>query len=96
MNKTELIAALRTQQPWMRTSDARQIVDALLGPNGIIADELAAGGSVTIPGFGTFETRSIAARVGRNPKTGETIQILAHSRVAFRAGKGLRVRVAVG
>lgn len=94
MNKTELTAALRARQPWMRETDARQIVDALLGPNGIIAEELTAGRSVTIPGFGTFEVHIAAARTGRNPSTGEPIQIPAHRRVVFRSGKGLKARVA--
>lgn len=93
MNKTDLITKLRAQQPWMRETDARQIIDALLEDTGLIADALAAGESVTIPGFGTFVVKKAAAREGRNPKTGESIQIPAHRRVAFRAGKGLKARV---
>ena len=94
MHKTGLVTALRAREPWMRQSDALQIIDALLEDTGLIADALAAGQDVSIPGFGVFEVKKVAAREGRNPKTGESIQIPAHRRVAFRAGKGLKSRVA--
>ena len=101
MNKTELIAALRAQQPWMRTSDARQIVDALLGPEGIITGELAAHRPVTITGFGTFDVAHMATRYITPPHRPDgvirgAIEVPAHRRPVFRAGKGLRVRVAGG
>lgn len=101
MNKTTLIAALRAQQPWMRTSDSRQIVDALLGPGGIIAGELAAGRSVQVTGFGTFDVTHVARRFITPPHRPDgvirnAIEVPAHRRPVFRAGKGLRVRVVGG
>ena len=55
-----------------------------------IAESLAAGERVQIPGFGSFDVRSRAARQGRNPQTGATIQIAASKGVGFKAGKGLK------
>ena len=55
--------------------------------------EARAGESVTIPGFGTFEVRERSARTGRNPQTGEAIDIAASRVPAFKAGKALRERV---
>jgi len=62
--------------------------------SGIIAVELDAGRSVDIQGFGSFSTKHRAARQGRNPATGETIEIAAKYYPDFRAGKGLKDRVA--
>ena len=70
------------------------IFDAAPG-QGIIAVELDAGRSVTIPGFGTFDTARRKAREGRNPQTGQTIKIAATTVPKFKAGKGLRERVKV-
>jgi nucleoid DNA-binding protein len=60
---------------------------------GIIATELDAGRDFTITGFGTFRTRKMKARKGRNPQTGAEIMIKARKTVSFRAGKGLKDRV---
>jgi DNA-binding protein HU-beta len=68
------------------------IFDATPG-NGIIAVELDNGGKVTIPGFGTFGTRSRAAREGTNPSSGAKIQIPARKYAYFKPGKTLRERV---
>ena len=73
------------------------VVDAIFSTEsgeGIIAVELDAGGKVSISGFGTFETRHRAARMGRNPATGESIYIAAKNVAAFKAAKGLKDRVA--
>ncbi|MFT4705824.1 MAG: nucleoid DNA-binding protein [Bradymonadia bacterium] len=69
------------------------IFDATPG-NGIIAVELDAGRKVTIPGFGTFETKHRPAREGRSPATGEKIMIKAKKHAKFKPGKTLRDRVA--
>lgn len=69
------------------------IFDTAAG-SGIIAVELDAGRSVDIQGFGSFSTKHRAARQGRNPATGETIEIAAKHYPDFRAGKGLKDRVA--
>lgn len=60
---------------------------------GVIAVELDAGRDFTITGFGTFYTRSRAARQGRNPQTGQAMMIPAMKVASFRAGKGLKERV---
>lgn len=101
MNKTDLIAKLKAQQPWMRTSDARQIVDALLGPDGIIAGELVAGRPVHVTGFGTFDVTHVASRFVTPPHRPDgvirnAIEVPAHRRPVFRAGTGLKARVAGG
>ena len=86
MNKSDLISYLATE---LRTSklQAQRILDRVLKGvhKGLIED-----GSVTITGFGTFEVKTRKARVGRNPHTGEPIQIAAGKRVGFRVGKGLK------
>lgn len=61
---------------------------------GIIAVELDAGRRVRITGFGTFATKHRSARSGRNPATGQTITLPAKTYATFKAGKGLRDRVA--
>lgn len=68
-------------------ADANRAVDAVID---CIKGNLAAGKSVGIIGFGTFEVRERAAREGRNPQTGATIKIGAKKVPAFKAGKGLR------
>lgn len=92
MNKTELIERLAEKQGTTK-AEAGRIVDALFGEDGIIADRLASGGTVILQGFGLWTTRRVAARSGRNPRTGEAITIPAHRRPSFRAGKGLKDRV---
>ena len=71
----------------MSRADATKAVDGLLDA---IQDTLAAGGSVSLVGFGTFSVKARAARSGRNPRTGETIQIPASNVPGFKAGKGLK------
>jgi DNA-binding protein HU-beta len=90
VNKTELIDKLASATS-LSKADAGRTVDALFDVDkGIIADTLKAGAKVQITGFGTFETRRRGARTGRNPRTGETIQIPASMSPAFRPGKGLK------
>lgn len=92
MNKHELIDRLAEKQGTTK-AEAGRVIDALFDERGIIADELASGGTVILQGFGLWTSRRVAARSGRNPRTGETITIPAHRRPAFRAGKGLKDRV---
>ena len=68
-------------------ADANRAVDAVID---CIKGSLASGKSVGLIGFGTFEVRERAAREGRNPQTGATINIAAKKVPAFKAGKGLR------
>ena len=85
MNKAELTAALAMRTK-MSKADAGRAIEALFDDKGIIAGELKRGAKVQITGFGNFEARKRAARMGRNPKTGGVIQIKASIAPAFRAG----------
>lgn len=58
-----------------------------------VTDALKRGDRITLPGFGTFDTRDRAPRVGRNPRTGETVPIAATRGVGFKAGRALRSAV---
>ena len=86
MNKAELIDAVASSADLSKAS-ATQAVDAVVDT---ITDSLRKGDSVTLVGFGTFEVRARAARTGRNPQTGEEIQIKASRAPAFKAGKALK------
>lgn len=70
-----------------------EVVDAVFE---VIAEGLAGGEEVRIPGFGIFGTRSRPARTGRNPRTGESVQVAASTTPTFRAGKPLRDAVKAG
>ncbi len=96
MNKTELAQKLASKTD-LTQAKATEVVEALFSSkdgHGIIAIELDQDKKVSISGFGTFETRRRGARMGRNPATGETIQIAAKKYPAFKAAKGLKDRVA--
>lgn len=86
MNKAELIDAVASATGANRSA-ASDAVDAVLSS---IQKSLVSGDKVTLPGFGTFEVRSRAARTGRNPQTGETIQVQASKAPAFKAGAALK------
>ena len=86
MNKAELIDAVASSADLSKAS-ATEAVDAVVDT---ITESLRSGDSVTLVGFGTFEVRARAARTGRNPQTGEEIQIKASKAPAFKAGKALK------
>ena len=86
MNKTDLIDAVSDSAD-LTKADAARAVDAVIAS---ITAALKKGDSVTVVGFGTFQVRERAARSGRNPKTGDTIQIAASKNPAFKAGKALK------
>lgn len=89
MNKTDLRDAV-AQASGLSGADADRALNAVLDS---ITSALSSGDSVTIPGFGTFETRERAARSGRNPQTGEEIQIAASTTPAFKPGAHLKQAV---
>ena len=96
MNKKELSAKL-AKNTGLSQAKAGEVVNAIFDARpgkGIIAIELDAGRKVTIPGFGTFGTRTRAARRGTNPATGEPMDIPAKKYPFFRPGKTLKERVA--
>ncbi len=86
MNKSELVDAIADKAELSRT-DAGKALDALTS---VVSDALKGGDQVALTGFGTFLSRRREAREGRNPKTGETIQIAAANVPAFKAGKALK------
>jgi len=86
MTKAELIEALSNKLP-LNKADAERAINIVL--DDVIA-ALRQGERVNISGFGTFSVSERASRVGRNPKTGEAIQISASRSAKFRAGKQLK------
>jgi DNA-binding protein HU-beta len=86
MNKSELIQAVADSADIPKAT-ATKAVDAIIDS---IKDAMAEGDTVTLIGFGTFTVRERAARVGRNPRTGERLDIKAAKVPAFKAGKSLK------
>ncbi|MEZ4358418.1 MAG: HU family DNA-binding protein [Eubacteriales bacterium] len=86
MNKTELIAAV-AEKSGCTKKDADSIVTSVID---VITDALKKGEKVQLVGFGTFETKNRAARVGLNPRTKETINIPASKVPTFKSGKALK------
>jgi DNA-binding protein HU-beta len=88
MNKSQLIDALAARLGDRRT--AASAVDELLST---IVETVKSGESVSLTGFGVFEARARAARVGRNPRTGQTVAVPAATVPAFRPGTGFKTAV---
>ncbi|UCF20687.1 MAG: HU family DNA-binding protein [Gemmatimonadota bacterium] len=96
MNKTEMADKLAKNCD-LSKAKAAEVVSAIFDTDpgkGIIAIELDAGHEVRLTGFGTFGTKHRAARTGRNPATGQDITLPAKTYPTFKAGKGLKDRVA--
>ena len=90
MNKTELINQV-AERADLSKKDAEQALNAMLDT---VSDALAQGDKVQLVGFGSFEIKARDARMGRNPKTKEPIEIPATKAPVFKAGKALKDRVA--
>ena len=90
MNKTELIAAV-AEKAGLTKKDAERVINATFES---ITASLVKGEKVQVSGFGIFEAKTREARVGRNPRTKETIQIPATRLPAFKASKTLKDVVA--
>ena len=90
MNKTELISEV-AKKCGMSKKDAEKAINATVDT---ITDALCAGDKVQLVGFGGFETKTREARMGRNPKTKEAIEIPAATVPVFKAGKALKDKVA--
>ena len=86
MNKAELIDAIAEGADLSKT-DAARALDATIAA---VTNALKKGDAVTVVGFGSFAVRERAARVGRNPKTKEPLEIAASRAPAFKAGKALK------
>lgn len=90
MNKSDLIGSV-AEKTDLTKKDAEKAVNAIFQS---IEDALAKGDKVQLVGFGTFETKERAARIGRNPRTGQEIKIPATKVPGFKAGKALKESVA--
>jgi DNA-binding protein HU-beta len=86
VNRNELVDSVSSKTD-LRKSEASKAVDAVFDA---IAEALKGGDEVRLVGFGTFSVASRAASEGRNPRTGEKIQIAASKQAKFKPGKGLR------
>ncbi|MDB5971755.1 MAG: family DNA-binding protein [Hydrocarboniphaga sp.] len=86
MNKSELIQAIADKAD-LSKADAGRALDALIL---VVGKALKKKDKVALVGFGTFQVRERAARVGRNPKTGATLKIKASKTPSFKAGKALK------
>lgn len=86
MNKQDLVSSV-ADHSGLSKSDAVKAVDAIIGS---ISGALKSGGEVRLVGFGTFSTSKRKASTGRNPRTGEPMQISASTQPKFKAGKGLK------
>ena len=86
MNKQELIDAVASETGTTKAA-AAETIDAFLG---VVTNAVVKGDPVQLIGFGSFSTGARAARAGRNPKTGEPLQIAASKTVKFTAGKAFK------
>ena len=86
MNRMELVAAI-AEKTELSKKDAEKALKAFTD---VVAEELKKGEKIQLVGFGTFEVSERAAREGRNPQTGQTMQIAASKAPKFKAGKALK------
>ena len=89
MNKNDLVDSVSSRSGFSKADSARA-VDSIFG---VISDSLKEGQEVRLVGFGTFSVANRAASKGRNPRTGEVIDIPASKQPKFKAGKGLKEAV---
>jgi DNA-binding protein HU-beta len=89
MNKAELISALATKTGKPQT-EAKAFLEAFTGT---VTETLKSGDKVTLIGFGTFDVQDVPARTGRNPRTGEPLQIKGKKKPRFKAGADLTEKV---
>jgi integration host factor subunit beta len=90
MIKSELIATLAAENPHLTQRDIERVVGVILER---MIEALENGGRVELRGFGAFSVRSRPARSGRNPRTGEAVQVRAKNVPFFKSGKELRARL---
>ncbi len=90
MTKSQLILRLATQNPHLTHREVDRLVNAIFET---ISAALARGDRIELRGFGSFIVKERGPRVGRNPRTGETVHVAAKLRPYFRSGKELRRRI---
>ena len=86
MNKSELVTAIAARTE-LSKKDSEKVLKAFVD---VVTEELAQGGKIQLVGFGTFDVTERAAREGRNPQTGEPMQIAASKAPRFKVGKALK------
>jgi DNA-binding protein HU-beta len=87
MNTADLVDQIASHDDKLTKTQAKAIVDALLGA---IRDAAVRGEEVSLPGFGKFKVQAKPARTGRNPTTGASIEIAASKKVSFQPAKALK------
>jgi integration host factor subunit beta len=90
MIRSELLQALAKESPGMRSEEIERVVEVFFDE---IARRLADGGRVELRGFGAFSTRERNARKGRNPRTGEAVEVAEKRVPYFKPGKEMRQRL---
>lgn len=90
MIRSELLTVLGKDSPDLRAEDIEQVVDIFFDE---VSRRLAEGGRVELRGFGAFSTRQRDARVGRNPRTGQSVEVDAKRVPYFKPGKEMRERL---
>ncbi|MCH4023080.1 MAG: integration host factor subunit beta [Acetobacter sp.] len=90
MTRSELVIRVMEANPHLQIKDAELIVHIILDE---ISEALARGGRVELRGFGAFTVKQREARAGRNPRTGQSVQVDSKSVPFFRVGKELRERI---
>ncbi|MFM7028139.1 MAG: integration host factor subunit beta [Chakrabartia sp.] len=93
MIRSELVAKLAEENPGLSSREVDGIVTIFFDD---IVDQLASGGRVELRGFGAFSTRGRDARVGRNPRTGQSVDIPSKKVPYFKPGKEMRARLNMG
>jgi DNA-binding protein HU-beta len=87
VNKSELVDAVHSAAGGVDKKDAASVVDKLIE---VVQGAVSRGDKVTVPGFGAWSRTERAARTGRNPRTGEPVQIAASKGVKFTAGANFK------
>jgi integration host factor subunit beta len=90
MIKSELISRLAAENPHLTQKDVERVVSVIFDK---MTEALEGGGRVELRGFGAFSVRARPARAGRNPRTGEQVQVRAKAVPFFKSGKELRERL---
>lgn len=92
MIRSELVALLARDNPDLSPKEVERIASSFFDT---ISRQLAAGGRVELRGFGAFSTRARTARTGRNPRTGDAVDVAAKRVPYFKPGKEMRARLNV-
>ena len=92
MIRSELVQNITRKNPHLSVREVERIVTTIFDA---VIDQLASGGRVELRGFGAFSTRARTARTGRNPRTGDQVEVAAKRVPYFKPGKEMRARLNV-